>query len=199
MESLFAIAGFLTVAAITPGPNNIVVLTAAKRGGLAATIPAMLGVISGSLGLLVLVWAGARAAFDLVPSLRLIVSIIGAFYIGGLGVTLIWQTVRHEEAERSRQAASLPTTALGLAIFQFLNPKAWVLVVTATAVTSDGPFGFVILALLLVVICSFCLTLWASVGSVIAGYLKEERSSRWFDCTMGLLLIGSAGLLLLET
>lgn len=199
MEQLYAVAGFLTVAAMTPGPNNIIVLTAAKRGGVAAAIPAMLGVISGSLALLVLVWVGAHVVFDLMPSLRLALAILGACYIGGLGIALIWQALRRDRAEIRHHAAGLPTTALGLAVFQFLNPKAWVLVVTATAVASGSPFGLVVLAMLLVVICSVCLTIWASVGAAIAGYLGNEQSNRWFDRAMGMLLIGSAALLLFET
>jgi threonine/homoserine/homoserine lactone efflux protein len=199
MEQIYAIAGFLIVAVITPGPNNLVVLTAAKRGGLMAAMPPMLGVIGGSLALLTMVWVGARVAFDLIPSLHLILAFVGAGYIGGLGATMIWRASRCNGADSSHKVAGLPTTMLGLAIFQFLNPKAWVLMATATAVASGHPFGFIVLAALLIVICGVCLTLWAFFGSMIARYLGGERSNRWFDYTMGLMLIGSAALLLFAT
>lgn len=196
MEQLFAVAGFLIVAAITPGPNNFIVLTAARHGGLTAAFPAMLGVIGGSLVLLALVWSGAQIAFERLPSLSPTLAIMGACYVGGLGVILIRQASRQDGSDCPRLTAGLPKTTLGLAVFQLLNPKAWALVATATAAASNTSFGFLVLATLLILICGACLSLWASVGSAIAGFLQDDRSRRWFDRAMGLLLIASAALLL---
>ena len=199
MEQLFAVAGFLIVAAITPGPNNFIVMTAARHGGVTAALPAMLGVVGGSLALLALVWSGTQIVFERVPSLMTTLAIIGACYVGGLGVILIRQASCKDGGDGPRLAAGLPRTALGLAIFQLLNPKAWALVATATAAASSAPFGFLVLATLLILICGTCLSLWASAGSVIAGLLKDDRSRQWFDRTMGSLLIASAALLLFGT
>ncbi len=197
MEQLFAVAGFLIVAAITPGPNNFIVLTSARHGGLKAALPAMLGVIGGSLVLLVLVWFGAQIAFKRVPSLPSILAIMGACYVGSLGVVLIQQASRQDDHVSTVQAVKLPKTVLGLIIFQLLNPKAWTLVATVTA-ASNNSFGFLVLATLLVLICGVCLSLWASVGLAIAGLFQDERSRRWFDRAMGLLLIISSALLLIR-
>ena len=196
MEQLFAVAGFLIVAAITPGPNNFVVLTSARHGGPTAALPAMLGVIGGSLVLLALVWSGAQIAFERVPSLPSILTIMGAGYVGALGAHLIRQTFRPNGVDGTHLAAGLPKTTLGLAVFQLLNPKAWALVTTATAAASHASFGFLGLAALLILICGACLSLWACAGSAIAGLLRDERSRRWFDRMMGLALIASAAMLL---
>ena len=196
MEQLLAVAGFLIVAAITPGPNNFIVLTAARHGGPTAALPAMLGVIGGSLVLLALVWSGAQIAFERVPSLSSLLAIMGACYVGGLGVILIRQTFRPDRIDGSQLAAGQPKTSLGLAVFQLLNPKAWALVTTATAAASHASFGFFGLAALLILICGICLSLWACAGSAIADLLRYERSRQWFDRAMGLALIASAVLLL---
>ena len=55
----------------------------------------------------------------------------GALYLVWLGAGLILRAGRHGEADGERGA--LPGTALGMAAFQFLNPKCWVLVLTAAA------------------------------------------------------------------
>lgn len=155
----------------------------------------MLGVVGGSLALLALVWMGAHAVFEVVASLHLVLTVLGAGYVGCLGVMLLWQASGESCAE---QRVGLPTTVLGLAGLQFLNPKAWVLITTATAASPVGPHGLAMLALMVTVISSFCLILWALAGSAIARCLTDDRSRRWFDGAMGLALIGSAVALLLD-
>ena len=59
MNSLLAVIAIVTVAAITPGPNNFIVMNAAARGGLDAVLPAITGVVGGSLFLMAIIWAGA--------------------------------------------------------------------------------------------------------------------------------------------
>ncbi|MEM7025945.1 MAG: LysE family translocator, partial [Pseudomonadota bacterium] len=87
---------------------------------MTAAIPAMLGVVGGSLALLALVWMGAHAVFEVVASLHLVLTVLGAGYVGCLGVMLLWQASGESCAE---QRVGLPTTVLGLAGLQFLNPK----------------------------------------------------------------------------
>ncbi len=84
---------------------------------------------------------------------------------------------------------------LGVAAFQLLNPKSWVLVLTATAAMSDTPSGLIVLAALIAVVTTTCLTLWAWLGSAMAAWLVDPASRRGFDTVMGVLLIGSAGML----
>ncbi len=62
MEALIGAAGAIAAAALTPGPNNFVVMRTAARGGLAGALSAIAGVVLGSLALLAVVVAGAGAA-----------------------------------------------------------------------------------------------------------------------------------------
>ena len=195
-DPLLAVAGFITVAAITPGPNNFIVMAAAARGGFGAALPAIAGVVIGSLGLLALVWAGAGAAFAALPPLRLLLKMAGAGYLIWLGSLLIGQSGRQDNGEASSKDR-LPTTAHGVAAFQLMNPKAWVLIVTASAALpgqSTAPYA---LAGLLAVVSVLCLSLWACAGSAITGWLQIPSARSWFDRAMGSLLIVSAALLLL--
>ena len=198
LEALLAVSGFLTVAVVTPGPNNTIVMTAAVRGGFVAALPPIAGVVLGGLVLLALVWLGAAALFEAEPRLRLALMIAGALYLAWLGWTLIRDAGREGDGG---DTAALPGTTLGLVGFQLLNPKAWVLVVTAasTMAQSDpGAGGFVVLGLLFATISLLSLALWAGAGAAIAQALRNATRRRWFDRTMGALLILSAGLLLLS-
>ncbi len=197
MESLFALVGFLFVSAITPGPNNVIVLTEARQGGFIGALPAILGVILGSLVLLALIWSGTAIALNDVPSLAPIFTIVGACYVGGLGLIVLRQASRQDGSDNSEQADGLPRTIVGLAIFQLLNPKAWGLVATATAAASHASLGFLVLAALIILICTACLLLWAWCGSVIARLLEDRPAHRWLNRLLGLMLLASAALMLL--
>jgi len=199
MESFLAIIGFVAVAAITPGPNNFVVLGTASRGGFAATLPAITGVVTGSLGLLCVVSAGAGIAFSAEPRLRTALMVAGCLYLAWLGASLVWRSGGAAHKVQHSNPA-LPSGVVGLAVFQFLNPKSWLLVMTATAAVPAGlswQASLSALALIFVVVTCACLTLWASAGAALAGLLKHPRPRRWYDRAMGVTLIASAAVLVL--
>lgn len=199
LETAIAAAGVIFVAAITPGPNNLIVLATATRAGLAGAGPAIFGVVAGSLTLLVLVWAGAGAMFDRLPALRIATLAAGVAYLIWMGVRLAWPPMP-EGAPGIRPARRMPSaTARGLALFQIVNPKSWVLVLTVTAATPHGGTltGLAILAALLVAVPSLCLIVWACMGAALAGWLETPAFRRRFDRAMGALLIGSAAMLAL--
>ncbi len=190
MDPLLAVAGIITVAAITPGPNNFIVMAAAARGGIAAAVPPIVGVVGGSLALLAIAWTGVGALFEAAPRFRLILLVCGALYLAWLGVALIWRT-----RDGPSNDAGLPSSALGLALFQLLNPKSWVLILTATAAMSGETSGLTALAATLAAVTIPCLALWAFAGSAIAHWLRRAQARRRFDRAMGGLLIASAAVL----
>jgi threonine/homoserine/homoserine lactone efflux protein len=198
VNALGAIAGLLCVAALTPGPNNLVVLRTASRDGLRGALPAVAGVVLGGLALLCVTAVGAGTAFAAWPALRRWLAIAGAAYLVWLGVSLIADGLRANRPHADKDVA-LPAGTLGLVGFQFLNPKSWVMVLTAIAsVPVDGLRGYLPLAGLFVAIPAVCLLLWAALGALLARSLTCPRIRRGADLGMGALLVASAGLLLLE-
>ena len=158
-------------------------------------LPAMAGVVGGSLLLLAIIWAGAGTTFEAVPQMRPTLRIAGAAYLIWLGILLVKNSTRHEASSDRTSRATLPNTLVGVALFQLLNPKSWVLVLTATAAMSDVPSGPFLLAALMAAITTSCLTLWAWAGAAIAKWLTNAKAKRRFDAAMGILLILSAGML----
>lgn len=194
MNSMLAVLTIVTIAAVTPGPNNFIVMSAAIRGGAAAAVPAMLGVVGGSIALLVMIWAGAGSLFVAVPEIQPLMRMAGAAYLVWLGIGLMREA--HKPAEAG-SGTTLPETALGVASFQLLNPKSWVLVLTAIAAVGGTLQGMFALMAIFAVIMTACLTLWALAGRMISHWLVAPGSKRGFDLAMGALLVGSAGMLLL--
>lgn len=191
MNCLIAAALVVLVAAITPGPNNLVVMRAAARGGMPAAVPAMAGIVLGSIALLAMAVAGVGAAIGSMPALGRLIGICGGVYLMWLGASL-WRQ-RHETPERA-----LPAGVGGLFAFQFLNPKAWAMVlsVAATMQATSTVDTFLQLAPLFAVIPAICLTAWAGLGSALSRQLTHPARRAWIDRAMGASLIASALVLL---
>jgi threonine/homoserine/homoserine lactone efflux protein len=193
MNSLFAIAAMLCIAAITPGPNNLVVMRTAARSGFGAALPATAGIVLGGVALLAMAVAGADAAFAAWPPLRTVISMVGVCYLAWLGIVMIVSS-RADAAE-----PPLPAGIPGLFAFQFFNPKAWTMVLTVVASThaANAPDAFLQLAPLFVGIPVLCLLMWAALGSALARFLAQHAVRRATDSVLGALLVLSSLLLLI--
>jgi threonine/homoserine/homoserine lactone efflux protein len=197
MNPLLAACGLLCVAAITPGPNNLVVLRAAGHAGLRGAMPAIVGIVCGGLLLLAVMALGAGAAFATHPPPRRWAGAIGALYLVWLGVSLCATGIAPRRAAAT--PATLPAGTLGLIGFQFLNPKSWVIVLTVlAAMPSTGLRDYLPLAGLFVLIPTLCLLLWAALGAWLARWLVRPTIRRAVDIAMGALLVACAFLLLIE-
>jgi threonine/homoserine/homoserine lactone efflux protein len=189
MNSLFAMAGLLCVAAITPGPNNLVVLRAGMQSGLSGALPAIAGVVLGGLLMLVVIALGAGSLFAAHPSFRRWIGAAGALYLAWLGIALVVRAVTASGGD-STAGHALPVSTIGLIGFQFLNPKSWVMVLTALATApAGGAPGYLPLAGLFVLIPSICLFLWAAFGAWLARWLLRPAVRRGVDAVMGALLV----------
>lgn len=194
MTVLLPVAGLVLAAAITPGPNNFLVFEAAARGGFAAAVRVILGVVIGTLLLLALVSAGVGAAMSAAPALRIALSVAGAVYLAWLGAAMLRPAA--SSASSPPPQRSLPSSLLGVAAFQLFNPKAWVLVATAASALGSG--SVVALAVLIVIVTSLCLFVWTLCGKALSRVLEHRRPRLWFDRSMGVLLALSAGAVIVD-
>ena len=196
MDALIAAAGILLVGAITPGPNNFVMMTAGARAGIAGAFPALAGIILGTLAMTAIVVFGAGAAFAAEPRLRTAITAAGCLYLAWLGLRL-FAASDATAASASRRETRLPSHVAGLFFFQFLNPKAWAMVLTVTSGVDSGigSTRIGLLVALIVLIPAVCLALWAWLGVLMTRRLTRPRASIWFQRSMGVLLVVSAFLL----
>jgi threonine/homoserine/homoserine lactone efflux protein len=197
MHHLLVLCGLLGVAAITPGPNNLIVLHAAGRAGVRGAIPAIVGVVAGGLLLLAVLALGVDAVFAAHPLLRRWIAVLGGLYLTWLGMTLVAEGIAPRRTNAAPRKSTLPTGTLALLGFQFLNPKSWVMVLTVlAALPVAGWRGYLTLAGLFVLIPTLCLLLWAGLGAYLARWLAQPRIRRSVDTLMGALLVACAVLLL---
>src|SRR5690349_11804642 len=199
MHDLLAPAGLLFAAAITPGPNNLVVLRESGRGGVRGAAGAIGGIVLGGLALFAVAAAGAGAVLATHATLRTGLGAAGAAYMAWLGLCLLGTGTGTRQASPERASVVLPAGVLGLFGFQFLNPKGWVMVLTLVAAwPATSLSGYLPLALLYIAIPSGCLLLWSLAGRLLAAHMARPRSRRRIDAAMGALLLASAVLLLID-
>ena len=194
MDFLPGLIGLLTVAAITPGPNNLIIMSLASRRGLVSVMPFMGGIVFGGVLLLCFVWAGAGLLFMHHPGLRNVCTLIGVAYLMFMGCSMMVS-----ETEGPSPGHHLPSSCFGLIAFQLINPKAWVLTLTVTASSGREFEGVRLLAILVILfslISGLCLMVWAVMGAGFYQKFKGEKAGSWVSRGMGLLLAGSALLLL---
>lgn len=188
MMPLLAVATLLFVAAVTPGPNNLVVMRTAAGYGFLRTMPAVGGIVFGGLALLAVVAAGLGTAVTQWPLLRTLVTAGGAAYLVWLGLSLIGSS------HVLTRASSLPVGVFGLFAFQFLNPKAWLMMLTvvAAAPAHNALATFLRLAPLTACISGACLLFWIGLGHALSLQLRRPPVRIWTDRVFGVLLIASA-------
>ena len=196
-STLLAIAGLISVASISPGPNNLLVIRAALRSGLSGALPYIAGVIVGSLGLMILVIGGLQSVFESTPTLRSLVVVAGSVYLGWLGVSMMRTAPPLAESSMHYMPDGAVARVITAATFQFLNPKSWVLVLSAIAAAHTGAAAvFFEVGTMLVIIPAISLTIWSILGVILMRFLSQPAQRRRFDRAMGILLIISAALML---
>jgi threonine/homoserine/homoserine lactone efflux protein len=183
---LAAFAGFAFVSSITPGPNNAMLLASGVNYGFRRTVPHLVGISLGCVVMLLLVGLGLGQLFAALPQLYDILRYGGAAYL----LWLAWKIARAGPVA-DRQAAGRPMTFLQAAAFQWINPKAWILVVGAVSTYAPRE-GFahnvIVLAVLLGLVNAPSICVWAGCGTALRPFLSHPRRARVFNVTMALLL-----------
>jgi threonine/homoserine/homoserine lactone efflux protein len=194
--SAAALFGFVT--SITPGPNNMMLLASGLNFGVRRSLPHMLGISVGYVVLMLAVGFGLGEAFRSVPSAFLAIKIAGGTYMLWLAWRIACSAPPERDAEEGetklQRAASRPMTFLGALAFQWINPKAWVIVVTAVA-AYVAPQEFTRDLLVVTGICGLinvpAIGIWAAFGASLRRFLSNPRWRRAFNVTMAVLLVAS--------
>lgn len=189
IELLYALMGFAVVSSITPGPNNLMLMSSGANYGFKSTIPHMLGVGLGFTFMIALVGLGIMQLFDAFPITYSILKIASLIYLVYLAIKIA--TAGPANTETSRQ--SCPMTFMQAAAFQWVNPKAWTMALTAISVYAPSHSLIAVLTVALVfgALNIPCITSWILLGQKIQVFLTNPIRLRVFNIIMALMLLGS--------
>ncbi|WP_043363406.1 LysE family translocator [Belnapia sp. F-4-1] len=178
---LASATGFALAMSATPGPNNAMVTASAVNFGLRRSLPHMLGVSLGFPVMLVLVALGAGEVLAASSSLQAGLRWLGAAWM----VWLAWKIATAAPPETGTAPQGRPMTFLQAALFQWVNPKAWV--IAGAAILAYG--ASLLLAAIFALAAFASLAFWAVVGLGAARLLRSPAALRWFNRAMAALLL----------
>lgn len=197
MDLYIAIFVFAVSTTVTPGPNNIMIMTSGLNFGLKRSLPHLIGICLGFPLMVAGVGIGFGVVFEKFPMAHEIIKILGVLYLLYLAYLVATSAPKSLETsdKNVNQATTKPLTFLQAALFQWVNPKAWVMATGAVAAYTTQDAGMLLQVLLISVaflIASLpCVGIWLVCGTWLKRFLKEVRYQRIFNMTMALLLVVS--------
>jgi len=187
LDTFLALVLFAFTTSITPGPNNMMLFASGVNFGFRRTVPHMLGIGAGFFSLLIGVGFGLGALLHTIPALYTALKFAGGVYLAWIA----WKIATSRTLGEGKSGAE-PMSFLSAAAFQWVNPKAWVMAVTAMATYTIPD---IYLASVLIVGLAFALvnvpsvSTWAGFGSALRDWLSDPVRLKWFNITMAVLLV----------
>ncbi|WP_290702727.1 MULTISPECIES: LysE family translocator [Halomonadaceae] len=185
---IVALAAFAFVTTVTPGPNNLMLLASGANFGFKKTLPHMVGIVVGLSALTLVVGGGLMALFEAYPILNTWLSILSAAYL----LWLAWK-IATAAPLKENDGKGKPMTLLQAAAFQWVNPKAWAMGLSAITLYAPNKtlVSVLIVASVFAVVSFPAISVWAWLGIVVRQWLNSHTRYRVFNITMALLLIAS--------
>lgn len=192
MEIIFSVIAFALVSTITPGPNNIMIMTSGVNHGVSKTLPHYLGICFGFPAMLIAVGFGLGSIFIAYPELHKIIKVVGTIYL----LYLAWKIAQTTPTQAGQnESVSQPLSFIQAAMFQWVNPKAWVMGVgaLATYTTVDGNVNaeVLLIAITFFIVAVPSIAIWLGFGAILQRILNDDKQRRWFNWSMALLLVAS--------
>ena len=190
-ELIATISVYYFVMYVTPGPNNSILTASGIKFGFIRSVPNIIGISSGHGIQLALVCFGLGSLFLQFPILLEILKYIGACYL----LYLAWKMFGSLNISITDEKSS-PLKYYEAILFQFVNPKAWVICITAVSLFYPEKENLIIGTLFLVIMSTIInlpsISMWAFGGSVIRHYLSNEKLKKIIEWLLAILLFGTA-------
>ncbi len=189
-EQAIAFFLFAIVAAITPGPSNLILTSTGANVGVLRGLPCLCGVAIG-MGLMMFLVAFGLGSLVLESSL-----ILHGLKWCGIGF-LLWLSWKIATAGRSDATTDNDFVGfLGAAVFQWVNPKSWLVSASAvgTYLQAEAGSAFVqsiYFGMLFVLAALPSCFVWLAFGATLQRFLHTERALRTFNVAMGAMLAGA--------
>ena len=189
-EILIALVGFAFASSVTTGPNNLMLMASGANYGLRRTLPHMLGISLGHAFMVAMVGIVLLQIFMTYPVLNIALKVLSATYM----LWLAWKIANAVPPE-AKEVTGKPFTFLQAAAFQWVNPKAWFMAITAISAYAPQDRGLIVGSVMVAVVFAAVnlpsVTVWAWMGVQVRRWLGTARRLRVFNVTMAVLLVVS--------
>ena len=181
---------FCISTSITPGPNNFMLMVSATNFGIRRSLPHFMGICLGFPVMVLIIGLGLASVFSAYPLLYNVIKYVGMVYMMYLTYKII-TSVTNTNINGSTQ----PISFIQAVLFQWVNPKAWIMAVAAVSTyttKADNLFYQVLLISFIFLVTLFPSSgIWLLGGSIIQKLVKNQRQLRIFNLVMGAALLAS--------
>jgi threonine/homoserine/homoserine lactone efflux protein len=194
-EQALAFSLFAIVAAITPGPSNLILTSTGATVGVLRGLPSLCGVAIG-MGLMMFLVAFGLGSLVLESPVILL-----ALKWCGIGF-LLFLSWKIASAGRSEMTGDKDHVGFWrAAAFQWVNPKSWLICASAVGTYLQASAGSafeqsIAFGVLFVLAALPSCFVWLAFGAVLQRFLHTERTLRMFNLAMGAVLAGSVVLVI---
>jgi len=187
-EQILPLIAFVFVMVGTPGPNNLMLLSAGANFGFRRSVPHILGISVGCQVLLFAIALGLGQLLAVYPPLALALKLMGGLFLVYMAV----QLARPKPVKLETVKELKPLTFWQAAAFQWVNPKAWLMLIAVVA-TFTSHEAFVLNVLVIAVVFFFMglplISAWNIGGVALKGWLQVGQRLQYFNYLMAALLL----------
>ena len=187
MEWYLAVVLYAVSTSVTPGINNMMIMSSGLNFGIRRSLPHLMGIIIGFPLMFVAAGAGFVSVILAVPDLHQLIQVAGVLYL--LYFAWLVATADHKAGNASKKTISFWQAVA----IQWVNPKAWVMITGAFAAftkTDADPFLQVLYITSAFVIVGIpTITAWLFCGSLLSRVLQQPKSRRYFNYSISALLV----------
>jgi threonine/homoserine/homoserine lactone efflux protein len=191
LELITALIAFAFVSSITPGPNNLMLMASGINFGFTRTFPHMMGVALGFTLMIGLIGIGLKEVFDTYPITYSLLKIISILFLSYLA----WKIATAAPLDKNSSKKNVkPLSFVQAAAFQWINPKAWIMAVSAIGTYTPSEqtiYSILIVAGIFGIVNLPSISAWVCMGTQLQRVLNNPLRLRIFNISAALLLVGS--------
>ncbi len=196
LEMILPLTLFGLASTVTPGPNNVMLTASGSAFGFRRSIPHMTGITVGFPLMLFTVGLGLGEIFTRYTQIHVALKYFGAAFL----LYLAWKIAQSGQANEGGDSGR-PLTFLEAAAFQWVNPKAWIMAVSAIpAFTTPGGNYYAELSVISLVFAAICVPsciAWCLFGVAIRRLIRTPETARTVNIALAALAALSVVLLFL--
>lgn len=181
-QEISSLAIFVIISSITPGPNNLMLLHGGLHSGFSACKSHILGISCGMLVLTLLSYWGIATIVLYLPLAIIGLKVIGSIYLLWLTWVMHIKGIVPSEDDLIQEKNTwlkLPLNFWQAVAFQWVNPKAWIMVITmpslALASGSNPLIDNALIYLIVFMLNITCISLWAYGGNSLRRLLHRDK------------------------
>ena len=192
-DQILALTVFAAVSSGTPGPNNLMLMTSGVNFGMKRSVPHLLGITMGFSFMIFAVGMGLQTMFTVIPQLETVLRYVGTAYL----LWLAWKIANSGPVGEGKASGVKPMGFWAAAAFQWVNPKAWFMAISAITTYASSAAGGSKLSQVVLVVFIFgtinfpLVACWGLFGSAMRRFLQDPKILKIFNVTMAILLVAS--------